>query len=220
MKPLVLFGTTAQARIAAHYFEQDSEYQVVAFTADEQFIADRQQFEGRPLVPFESLLREYPPADCDLFVAVGYTNMNRLRAHKVEAALSAGYRLPSYVSPRCTYLSDTQPGPNSFILEDNTIQPFVTIGKNVTMWSGNHIGHDSVVRDHTFISSHVVVSGFVTVEESCFLGVNSTIRDGVTVGASTLIGAGAVVLADLDPDSVIVPPRSVVLDKKSWELGL
>jgi hypothetical protein len=48
---------------------------------------------------------------------------------------------------------------NAFILEDNTIQPFVRIGPNVTLWSGNHIGHHSTVEDHVFIASHVVVSG-------------------------------------------------------------
>ena len=56
-------------------------------------------------------------------------------------------------------ISPRPPGDNCFILEDNTVQPFVTIGNNVTLWSGNHIGHDSVIEDDCFISSHVVVSG-------------------------------------------------------------
>ena len=30
---------------------------------------------------------------------------------------------------------------NCFILENNVIQHGVTIGNNVTLWSGNHIGH-------------------------------------------------------------------------------
>ena len=56
------------------------------------------------------------------------------------------------------------------------MQPFVRIGSNVTLWSGNHIGHDSTVGDHCFISSHVVVSGHVEIGRNCFIGVNATLR--------------------------------------------
>ena len=81
-----------------------------------------------------------------MFVALSYAKMNGVRAEKYAAMKAAGYRLASYVSSRCSYLAQTPPGDNCFILEDNTIQPFVTIGNNVTLWSGNHIGHDSVDR--------------------------------------------------------------------------
>jgi NDP-sugar pyrophosphorylase family protein len=47
-------------------------------------------------------------------------------------------------------------GENCLVLEDNTIQPFASIGRNVTLWSGNHIGHHAQIRDHCFIASHVV----------------------------------------------------------------
>jgi UDP-3-O-[3-hydroxymyristoyl] glucosamine N-acyltransferase len=89
-------------------------------------------------------------------------------------------------------------------LEDNTIQPFVTIGNNVTLWSGNHIGHHSTIRDHCFITSHVVVSGGVEIGEACFLGVNATLRDHIKIGDRCLIGAGALILNDTDPEGLYV----------------
>ena len=93
-------------------------------------------------------------------------------------------------------------GENCFILEDNTIQPFVSIGNNVTLWSGNHIGHHSTIHDHCFIASHVVISGGVEIDESCFIGVNATLRDHIKVGAKCVIGAGALLLADTEPEGV------------------
>ena len=95
-------------------------------------------------------------------------------------------------------------GENCFIFEDNTIQPFVSIGNNVTLWSGNHIGHHSVIRDHTFIASHVVISGGVEIGEQCFIGVNATLRDHIKVGDRCVIGAGALLLADAAPEGVYV----------------
>jgi UDP-3-O-[3-hydroxymyristoyl] glucosamine N-acyltransferase len=106
------------------------------------------------------------------------------------------------------------------VLEDNTIQPGVRIGDDVTLWSGNHIGHDSVIADHCFISSHVVVSGWVRIGSYCFLGVNATLRNSITIAPRTLIGAGAVILADTVEGGVYVAQRAKLLDKTSDEIDL
>ena len=44
-----------------------------------------------------------------------------------------------------------QIGENSFIFENNVIQPFVRVGNNCILWSGNHVGHRTVLRDHVFV---------------------------------------------------------------------
>jgi sugar O-acyltransferase (sialic acid O-acetyltransferase NeuD family) len=120
------------------------------------------------------------------------------------AAKALGYRLASFVSSHATVLNEGQIGDNCFILEDNTIQPFATIGNNVTLWSGNHIGHHSVIRDHTFIASHVVISGGVEIGEQCFVGVNATLRDHIIVGNKCVIGAGALLLANVESEGVYI----------------
>lgn len=218
-RPVVIFGTESQARLAAHYFETDSERHPVAFTVDGDYLA-ADEFCGRPTVPFEEVVDRYPPDDHDLFVALGYTDMNRLRAAKCHEAEAKGYRLASYVSSRCTFLSEFEVGHNCLILEDNTIQPGVRIGDDVTLWSGNHIGHDTTIGDHVFIASQVVVSGFVTIEPYCFLGVNATLRDDITIAEATLVGAGAVIMADTERAGVYLPPRAVKIDKLSHELEI
>ena len=126
----------------------------------------------------------------------------------------------SYVSSRCSYLSQHPPGDNCFILEDNTVQPFVTIGNDVTLWSGNHIGHDSSIGDHCFISSHVVVSGHVSVGPSCFIGVNATLRNSIAIAERTLIGAGAVIMKNTTPGSVYPGPRAERMSKTSDQLDV
>ena len=72
----------------------------------------------------------------------------------------------------------------------------------MVIWSGNHIGHHSVIKDHVFISSHCVISGACTIEPFAFLGVNCTIRDETSVAAETLVGAGALILKDTKPFEV------------------
>lgn len=215
----MVFGAGDIARLARHYFTRDAGREVAAFTVDGAY-RKAEIFDGLPLVPFEDVARRYPPESHDLFVAVSYTGMNAVRAEKFDAARRLGYALPSYVSTRCSWLTDTPPGDNCFILEDNTVQPFVTIGHDVTLWSGNHIGHDSVVEDHVFISSHVVVSGHCRVGTRSFLGVNATLRNSITIAPRTLVGAGAVLTKDTEEGGVYVPERARKLSMTSDQAGL
>jgi sugar O-acyltransferase (sialic acid O-acetyltransferase NeuD family) len=216
---LVIFGAGDIARLAHFYFTRDSEYSVVAFTVDRAF-RDGDTFLDLPLVDVEDVVAKFPPSRYGMFVALSYAKMNRVRAEKYAAAKALGYTLATYVSSKCTWLTDRKPGDNCFILEDNTVQPFVTIGNDVTLWSGNHIGHDAVIDDHCFISSHVVISGRVHVGAYCFLGVNATIRNAITIAPDTLVGAGAVIMADTGAKDVYVPERTAVFPRKSDKVKL
>lgn len=202
-QPLIIFGTGDIAQLAHYYFSTDSNFEVVAFTVDATYLT-APEFCGLPVIAFEELSRTYPADKHELFVALSYSKLNQVRRDKYTAAKSAGYRLASYVSSRATVLNEGKIGENCFILEDNTIQPFVSIGNNVTLWSGNHIGHHSTVHDHCFIASHVVVSGGVTIGEASFLGVNVTLRDHISIGPRCVIGAGALILADAEAEGVYI----------------
>lgn len=219
MAKLVIFGAGDIARLADVYFTRDSEHEVVAFTVDAAYRRG-ETFLGRPFVDAEQVTDRYPPSEHAMFVALSYARMNRLRAEKYAQMKDKGYRLLSYVSSRCSYLSDSAPGDNCFILEDNTIQPFVSIGSNVTLWSGNHIGHDSTIDDHSFISSHVVVSGHVTVGAYCFIGVNATLRNSIHIAPGTLVGAGAVIMKSTRENGVYLPPRATLFEKSSDQVDL
>jgi sugar O-acyltransferase (sialic acid O-acetyltransferase NeuD family) len=203
MKRLVIFGAGDMARIAQYYFSRDSEYEVAAFTVHERFVQNT-EYRGLPLVGFETLEEWYGPDEFEMFVAVGYKQLNRARAEVYREAKKKNYRLATYVSSKAVHFGDVNCGDNCFILEANVIQPFVKIGNDVVLWSGNHIGHDVVIEDHCFISSHVVLAGHVRVGERSFLGVNACAKDGVTIGANCLIGPGAVILKDTKPGSAHV----------------
>lgn len=219
MKKLIIFGTGDIAQIANYYFKIDSDYEVVAFTVDTNYIQET-IFEGLPVVAFEEIEQTYSTKEHDLFVALSYSKMNKIRADKYQAAKNKGYKLASYISSHCTYVSQFPPGDNCFIFEDNTIQPFVKIGNNVTLWSGNHIGHHSTIEDHNFISSHVVISGHCTIKSYCFLGVNATLRNGITIAPETIVGMGATIMRNTQDKAVHVPPKSEVISKKSDEVKL
>jgi sugar O-acyltransferase (sialic acid O-acetyltransferase NeuD family) len=212
---VVVFGTGTVARLAFAYLSSDSPHEIAAFTVDRDHIAGDRLF-GLPVVPFDEVASLYPPREFDMFVAVGYALMNKLREQRYLQAKAMGYRLISYVSSRATFWADySSIGDNCFIMENNVIQPFVEIGNDVLMWSGNQVGHDSVIKDHCSLASQVVVSGNVIVEPNCFLGVNATIRDGVTIARECVIGAGALILKDTKEREVYVGANAKLLPMPS-----
>jgi acetyltransferase-like isoleucine patch superfamily enzyme len=143
-KPLVIFGSGDIAQLAHYYFSADSNYDVVAFTLDAKYIVE-EKFCDLPVVEFENITEKYSPQSYDIFVAIGYSKLNALRKEKFRAAKEKGYKLASFISSRATVLNEGRIGENCFIFEDNTIQPFVTIGNNVTLRDHIKIGDRCVV---------------------------------------------------------------------------
>ena len=202
-KKLVIFGAGDIAELAHFYFSTDSDYEVVAFAVDADYLTGS-FFCDLPVVAFEEITTHYPPEQYAIFVAFSYSKLNAVRLEKYCQSKEKGYQLATYVSSYATVLNKQSIGDNCFILEDNTIQPFVNIGNNVTLWSGNHIGHHSTIRDHCFLASHIVVSGGVEIKEQCFIGVNATLRDHITVGERCVIGAGTLLLSDAEPEGLYI----------------
>jgi len=196
-KRLVIVGDSAFAEVAHEYFDADTEYQVVAFAVERAYLKQEMK-RGLPVVPFEELRTLFDPTTHEAFVAIVYTQLNRLRTRLMEETKAKGFRLASYISPRAFVWRNVEFGEHCFIFEDNTLQPFVKIGSNVVLWSGNHIGHHSVIRDNCFISSHVVISGFCDIGRNSFLGVNCTLANNVTIGRDNWIGPNTAIMKDTE----------------------
>ncbi len=190
MKKIILFGHGEIGEVVDFYLKHDSDFRVEAFTIDQSYIKES-HFLNRPLVAFEEIEKKYSPSEFAMLVAVGYSNHNELREQKYYEAKAKGYKLISYVHSKIKLWPNVVHGDNCIIFEDNTIQPFVKVGNNVILWSGNHIGHHATIEDHCFVSSHVVISGGVTVGRNSFLGVNSSVRDHIQIGSHNFVAMGA-----------------------------
>ena len=200
-KKLVIIGDSAFAEIAYEYFTYDSEYTVVGFSVESAYLKKESLF-NLPVVAFETIEHHFPPSEVDFYAALVYTQLNGLRTRLYHAAKAKGYRPASYISSRAFVWKNVMLGEHCFIFEDNTVQPFVAIGNNVVLWSGNHIGHHSIIADNCFISSHVVISGFCNIGHNTFLGVNSTVSNNVRIGEDNWIGLGVTIVHDTEPNTL------------------
>jgi sugar O-acyltransferase (sialic acid O-acetyltransferase NeuD family) len=219
MKKVVIFGTGGFAQIVYMYLKKvdPSKLQVVAFSASELVIKEKTLC-GLPLVPFEHIERIYPFQQYHMFIAVGYSDMNRKRARFFEEAKEKGYNLISYIHPSTIINDEFEIGENCFIFENNVIQPFVKLEDDVIIWTGNVISHHTTIMKHCFIVSHTAIAGNATLEPYCFVGMNATIRNSVRIARECVIGAGTVILHDTNEKEVYAAHSTVKLEVTSDKL--
>jgi len=192
MKPIVLFGTGKIAEVILYFFSHHSDRQVVACSVDRDH-SPGPEWQGMPVVPFDEIARSHPPETHDMFVALGYQDMNALRTGKCAEARHLGYTLASYIHPDSGLPTDCVYGDNCFIMNQVLIHPRVVLGNNVFVWSGAMVGHHSSIGDNCWLTSCANVSGVVSMGRSCFLAVNATIANGIAIGDDCFIGANALI---------------------------
>lgn len=192
-RPVVIFGIGELAQLARFYFVHDGEREVAGFVVDARY-RTANTFDGLPLVATADLTTVFPPADHDLFVAIGYSALNSLRAARCAEARALGYALASHVSSRASIWHDLEIGDNCLLMEGNVIQPFVRIGNGVIMFASSVVSHHAQIGDYCFIGSEATLSGGVRVGARTFIGVNATIREHVLIGSDCIVGARALIL--------------------------
>ena len=203
MKPLILFGAGKIAEVLLYFFRNHSDREVVALTADEKYMTGDALYD-LPLVSFENIDEEYPPESHDMFIALGYQELNALRATKLKEAKSKGYSLASYIHPKSGIPNDCLYGENCFVMNNVMIHPKVTLGDNVFVWSGAMIGHHSNIGDNCWLTSCANISGVVSVGQNCFFAVNATVGHGITIGKECFFGANSLVTKCTDDAQVFL----------------
>lgn len=203
MKPIILFGTGKIAEVLLYFFTHHSDRRVVACTADRDYMPGA-EWHGLPVIPFDEIAHSHPPETHDMFVALGYQDMNTLREERCAQARRLGYTLVSYVHPDSGLPSDCAHGDNCFIMNQVHIHPCVRLGDNVFVWSGAMIGHHSTIGDNCWLTSSSKISGAVAVGKNCFFAVNSTLGNSIKVGAECFFGANSLTTKSAEGGQVFV----------------
>lgn len=198
---LIIVGDGEFARIAYEYFTYDSPYEVVAFSAEKEFIQNN-KLRGLPVVPLEDLENLFDVNKFKVFTAITHTQLNRVRTRLYHEVKKKGFSFASYISSKAFVWRNAKIGENCFIFENNVIQPFSKVGNNVIMWSSNHLAHRSILKDNSYLTAQVVIAGFCEIGENSFLGVNSTIADNLKIAKDCIIGAGAVIIKNTEEGKI------------------
>ena len=185
----IIYGIGSFAEYVSYVISKDSNYNVIGFCVDREFINRINNINGLPVVLFETVQNIYPPSEYDMFIAVGD---NEIREEKFLQAIQKGYNLLSYISSKSNTWDNLKYGKNVFISEGSVIQPFVKIDDN-TIIIGAKIGHHSEIGKNNLLSC-CYLAGNVIISNNSFLGLNSTVKQGIFIGSYNIIGMGCIIV--------------------------
>ena len=207
MRRIVVFGTGDMGLLTCLALREDATREVAAFTVERSHLAAR-RFCDADVVPFDEVAIAYPPASCEMLIAVGPAERNRLRERLFAAAAAMGYDFASYVHSSVRVHASTSLGRNCLIYENVVLQPFVQLGDDVMVRPLSYIGHHVTVGAHSFVAPNANLLGHCSLGERTFIGAGAVVGPGVSVGAGSMIGANASVLR-AQPKGSFVAPNSV-----------
>ncbi len=125
-------------------------------------------------------------------------------------------RYATVVDPSARVLDRCDVGPGSVLLAGTVLTADVTVGAHVVTMPHVVLTHDCRLDDFATVCAGVVLGGGVHVGRAAYLGMASSVREGLTVGDRAVVGMGAVVLRDVPggetwagvPARPVVPARS------------
>lgn len=219
MGKVVLFGNGPIARSAYYRLLHESSHDVVGFTVDKEVITDDTLFD-LPVIPFDEVESVFPPDQIQMHIAVGYIQLNQLRAERYYESKQKGYEHLNIVGPRAIIAVEVEIGDNCSIGDNTIISSSTQIGNNVFIGAGSFVGHDTHIDDHCFIGDHVAISGSVKIGEYSFIGTNATVRNKIAIARECVIGAGAVILQDSNEKEVYMAAQAELLPISSDNLSV
>lgn len=194
MKNIVIIGAGGFGREVAWLIEDINkvkrEWNIVGFVDDNESILGK-EINGYKVIGNIEWLKNQ-----ELFV-VNAIGDPIIKKKVIERIKDSKNLYPVLLHPSVICSDKVMIGEGSVICAGNIITVNIEIGKHVIINLDCTVGHDAILGDYVTVLPSVNISGHVRIEECVSLGTGSAIIQGVTIGANTVIGAGAVVIKDL-----------------------
>ncbi|MEV1333399.1 NeuD/PglB/VioB family sugar acetyltransferase [Micromonospora costi] len=155
---------------------------------------------GLPILGGTDRLADLP--DAAVVVCVGSPRDYRARRRIVRRLGLPEHRYATITHPGATVGAGSVLGPGTVLLAGVVLTADVAVGAHVAVMPHAVLTHDDRVHDHVTIASGVRLGGGVELGLGAYVGAGALLREGVTVGAWSLVGMGAVVLRDVPPGEV------------------
>lgn len=127
-------------------------------------------------------------------VAVGD---NRQRLALTRELAAAGARLATVVHPFTAISTSAELGPGTVVMAGAVVNPRVRIGEAAILNTRTSVDHDCAIGHGVHLCPGSTLAGNVKVQDLAWVGIGSCVIQGVTIGTSSIVGAGAAVIRDV-----------------------
>jgi UDP-3-O-[3-hydroxymyristoyl] glucosamine N-acyltransferase len=85
-----------------------------------------------------------------------------------------------------------------------------------------HVAHNVIIGRNCELTAGTVIGGSTTIGDTCWTGLNSTLKNKIKIGNKVIVGAGALVIHDVQDEDIVagVPAKSIKYKVTSDKLFL
>jgi sugar O-acyltransferase (sialic acid O-acetyltransferase NeuD family) len=194
---LLIIGASGHGKVIADIALKMNKWESIAFLDDDENIKQSMNIE---VIGKSSDVTKHIQ-DYDIFVAIG-NNTTRERIQKNLEKLGAS--IPVLVHPGATIGKQVEIGFGTAVMAGVVINCCTRIGKGCIINTGATIDHDNIVEDYVHISPGANLAGTVKVGKGTWIGIGSVVSNNISIVSNCKIGAGAVVVRDIDEVGIYV----------------
>ena len=160
----------------------------------------------------------------DTYVVVAIANYKVKK--RIVNKINNRFKFATIIDPRVWIHDYITIGEGTIIYEGVILTANIEVGNHVIVSPKCGIGHDSIIKDYVSLLWNVNISGNDVIEEGVMMGSASTVIQGKRIGKGSTVGAGAVVIDNIDSYSTVVgvPAKVIKVDyerrEREYEEGL
>lgn len=163
----------------------------------------RRVFHGIPLISDEQFYERYAPGTIKIANGFGFVPGMTIRKKITEKLFSLGYTFETIISHEAVISKYAIIGAGAQILPGAIIQAGVNIDENSIINTRAIIEHDTSIGRNCHIAPGAVICGGVVCGNDVFIGANATVIQNKRIGDRAIIGAAALVRANVSSDTTI-----------------
>ncbi len=219
MKPLVILGAGGHAREQLDLIRTlesvKPHYEVQGFLVDPEYGRPGEEVAGLPILGDLDWLRA-AAHEVELVCAIGSPAGRAAMVARVEGL---GGRFATLVHPSATVGARVALGPGVIVSAGAVLTCDIDLASHVHVNVGCSISHDCAFEPFATLAPGCRLAGVVRVGRGAELGVGCTISDRQCIGDWSIVGAGAVVVSDVPPDSTVVGVPAQVIRQRTpgWQ---
>ena len=147
---------------------------------------------GFPIIGKISDLSKLNDSSTDFVIAIG--------SNKVRQAIAETYDVNwiTLVHPSAQIAIDVTIDKGTAVMAGAIVNPSTKIGKHCIINTGAIVEHDNVIEDYVHVSPNVALGGIVRIGSLTHVGICATVKNVITICPDCVIGAGAVVVKNIE----------------------
>ncbi len=207
-KKVVIIGAGGHAKVIADIIEKSGD-EIVGFLDDNKKKGTNIIKEYKVLGDFNN---RFPLAiansDYEFIIAIGDNKKREEISH------SPNLKFYTAIHPSAQIGLDVEIKEGTVVMANSCINSSAKIGKHCIINTGAIIEHDNIIEDFVHISPNVALGGTVKIGKNTHVGIGSTIKNNITICENCKIGAGAVVVKDIEKEGTYigVPAKGIKND--------